>query len=168
MLRLPGRDPHVMKEILLGVAGIRTEVSGDEAFQPVRRGTTLRKIQMAQRFLYPDVHRKGFLESVGEQQNAIGNLFADAPDPQQFLASFGHGQVPQRRQVEFALGYPPRCCMQIRSSKAHLAGAQFGLGCRRQPFRRGKCESGAAPVRSVASAANPPRPSPRKRRRSPT
>src|SRR5271166_3351541 len=83
--------PHIMKKILLGVTGVRAEMRGGKAPQALLAGAPAREIKPLQRAFNPDIHRKRGLKSVGEQQNAIGNLPADTAQFHQFRASFGTG-----------------------------------------------------------------------------
>jgi len=71
-----------VKEVLLGVAGIRPEMGLAEPEQP--GGVDFsgpRKVKMPQRLLHPDVHRKGILPPKGKQQRTVRDLPAHARQP---------------------------------------------------------------------------------------
>jgi hypothetical protein len=81
--------PHVMKKILLGVTGVRAEMRGCKATQAWLAGAAAREIKPLQRAFNPDIHGKRGIKSVGEQQNAVGNLPAHAAQFHQLGACFG-------------------------------------------------------------------------------
>src|SRR5476649_3053872 len=70
--------PHVMEKILLGVTGVRAEMRGGKAAQAWPAGAAAREIKPLQRAFNPDIHGKRGIKSVGEEQNAVGNLPAHA------------------------------------------------------------------------------------------
>jgi hypothetical protein len=80
--------PHVMKKILLGVTGVRAEMRGGKAAQAWLAGAAAREIKQLQRAFNPDIHGKRGIKSVGEEQNAVGNLPAHAAQFHQFRAGF--------------------------------------------------------------------------------
>src|SRR5437867_1501320 len=78
-----------VKEILLGIPRIRTEVCPNEPAQPLRRRPALREVKLADRLAHPNVDRECLLKAIGEQENAIGNLLADSRQADQRRAGFG-------------------------------------------------------------------------------
>src|SRR5262245_58052110 len=69
---------HVMKQILLRVTGIGSEISGYKLAQPLRARSTFWKVKLPQRFHHPDIHRKGRGKIIGKEQDAIGDLRANS------------------------------------------------------------------------------------------
>src|SRR6267154_5515457 len=96
--RTPGT--HVVKQVLLGVAGVTAKISFGETLQARRTCAAAGKIKLLKGFHDPDIHRERVLKAVGEQQNAVGNLPAHAGEIDQFSASLGHRQVLQPRQIQ--------------------------------------------------------------------
>lgn len=80
-----------MEKILLSVAGVWAEMRGGKAAQAWFTGAAAREIKPLQRAFNPDIHGKRGIKSVGEQQDAVGNLAADAAKFHQFRARFGLG-----------------------------------------------------------------------------
>jgi len=78
-----------MKKILLGVTGVRAEMRGGKAAQAWPAGAAAREIKPLQRAFNPDIHGKRGIKSVGEEQNAVGNLPAHAAQFHQLRAGFG-------------------------------------------------------------------------------
>ena len=87
--RLTRFRPHEMEKILLGVTGVRPEMRRGKMTQFLFADAAARKIKLLQRALNPDINRKRGIESAGEQQNAVGNLAADAAQFHQLGARFG-------------------------------------------------------------------------------
>ena len=77
-----------MKKILLGVTGVRAEMRGGKAAQAWLAGAAAREIKPLQRAFNPDIHGKRGIKSVGEEQNAVGNLPAHAAQFHQFEAGW--------------------------------------------------------------------------------
>jgi hypothetical protein len=92
--------PHIMKKILLGMAGVRAKVRGGEAAQPFFARAAARKIKPLQRAFNPDIHGKRGIESVAKQQNAVGYLAAHAAQLHQFRARCGIIHFADGFQVE--------------------------------------------------------------------
>ena len=115
--------PHVMKKILLGIAGVRAEMRGGKAAQALLAGTAAREIKLLQRAFNPDIHGKRGIKAIGEEQNAVGNLSAHAAQFHQFRARLGVIQPADIFQVKFSIGNLPRGGEQVRRAKTHLAGA---------------------------------------------
>lgn len=127
-----------MKKILLGVTGVRPEMGCGKMTQPFVADPSAWKIKFAQRAFDPDVHWKGAVKTIGEQQDAIGDFAAHAAQGRQFPARFCQGQMPQLFQIEFAIGNLTRGGKQIRRAKTHFAGAEFGFGRDGKSFGGGK------------------------------
>jgi hypothetical protein len=68
----------VMEEVLLSIAGLGSKVGGDEGAQFEGFGLVVREVEVAERAKDPDVHRKGIGFAIGEEEDAIGDLVADA------------------------------------------------------------------------------------------
>src|SRR5262249_54985215 len=69
-----GSGSHVMKQILLGVSGIRAEMFRGETVQMAEGWATPGKVKFSQCFHHPNVDRKRRLDAVGEEQDAIGDF----------------------------------------------------------------------------------------------
>src|SRR2546421_7011848 len=87
--RLPRRSQtkagsHIMKQVLLGVTGIRAKVRFGESAQPVGAHAPAWKIKLPQRFHHPYVHRKRRMECAGKEQDTIRDFPADAGQLHQF------------------------------------------------------------------------------------
>src|SRR5437879_3954614 len=76
VLPRPGAD--VMKQRLLRVAGVDAKVGVNEMTQLRGGGSAVRKVELTQRLHHPDIHRERLVESVGKEENAVGDLQADA------------------------------------------------------------------------------------------
>ena len=76
--RLLGFCPYVMEKILLRIAGMRAEMRGSKATEPLPARAAAWKVEFLQSALNPHVHRERRVETVGEQQHAVGYLFAYA------------------------------------------------------------------------------------------
>ena len=74
-----------MKKILLCVAGVGAEMRVGEFVDALFGDAAARKIKLAQRLHHPDIDREGGLKSAREQQDAVGNLRADAGKSHQFV-----------------------------------------------------------------------------------
>jgi len=127
-----------MKKILLGVAGVKPEMGCGKMPQPSVTDPAALKIKLAQSALNPDVHGKGTVKTIGEEQDAIGNFTADAAQFYQFLARFRQRQMAQAFQIKPAIGNLPRGGEQMRRAKTHFARAKFGFGDAGKPFGSGK------------------------------
>ncbi len=124
-----------MKKILLGIAGVRAEMRGGKAVQAWPAGAAALEIKPLQRAFNPDIHGKRGIKSVGEEQNAVGNLPTHAAQFHQFGARFGVIQPADFFQVECALGNLPRGGEEVRRAKTHFAGAEFGFGAGGEALR---------------------------------
>jgi len=136
--------PHVMKKILLGVTGVRAEMRGGKAAQAWLAGAAAREIKPLQRAFNPDIHGKRGIKSVGEEQNAVGNLPAHAAQFHQLGARLDMGQMADVFQIKFPFGDLPRGGQQVGGAKAHLAGTQFGFGGGGEALWCGEAGSGDA------------------------
>ena len=67
-----------MEKVLLGVAVEGGEVLRGKGLESDLGHAPTLEVKFFQRPLYPDVHWKGFLFAVGEEQNAVGDFGADA------------------------------------------------------------------------------------------
>ena len=63
-----------MEQILLRVTGVRAEMRGRKLVQSLLADSPPWKIEPLKRSHYPDVHRECRLESVSEEQDAVGDL----------------------------------------------------------------------------------------------
>src|SRR4030095_12600213 len=88
-VRFPGpRQPRVMKEILLCVAGVVAEVAGGEFAQPAGGDLALsREVKLSQHALDPDIDGERAQSLETEKQRAIRHLLADAGQPAQLRAA---------------------------------------------------------------------------------
>ena len=80
-----------MKEVLLRVAGVRPEMRRGKVPKPFVANPAAREIEFTQRTLDPNVHGKGAVKTIGEEQDAIGNFAADTTHGHQFPARFRQG-----------------------------------------------------------------------------
>src|ERR1041385_8819557 len=69
---------HVVEEVLLGVAGVGTEMGLDEFLQTLVGRFAFGEVKLADRFLDPDLDWKGVLKSVGEEEDAFRDFSAAA------------------------------------------------------------------------------------------
>ena len=127
-----------MEKILLGVTGVRPEMGRGKMPEPFVTDLAAWEIEFAQRAFDPDVHGKGAVKTIGEEQDAIGNFAADATQGHQFPARFRQGQMPQPCQIEFALGDPAGGGEEMRRAKTHFARAEFGFAGGGKPFGSGE------------------------------
>ena len=133
-----------MKKILLGITGVRAEMRGGKAAQALLAGAAAREIKLLQRAFNPDIHGKRGIKSVGEQQNAVGNLPADAAQFHQLRPGFGMRQMADAFHIKFPFGDLPRGGEQAWGAKSHLAVAQLGFGTGGEALRRWEAGSGDA------------------------
>ena len=85
-----------MEQVLLGVAGVGAEMGLAEMTQTRQLDPPLGEIKLAQRFHDPDIHRKGLLKSIAEQQHAIGDFQADPGQLEQLRARLFQRHAMQR------------------------------------------------------------------------
>src|SRR5881394_3937571 len=123
-------NPRVVKQVLLRVTCIRTEMGRRELMQSLQRCTAPREIKPPERLHHPDIHRKRVLKAVCKQQNAIGNLSAHTRQPHQLVSRLADRQDQQSVQIHRASGNHLRRRTQIRRAKTHFASPQFGLASR--------------------------------------
>ena len=110
-----------MKKILLGVTGVRAEMRGGKAAQAWPAGAAAREIKPLQRAFNPDIHGKRGIKSVGEEQNAVGNLPAHAAQFHQFRARLGVIQPADFFEVKFSPGNLPRGGEEVGRAETHFA-----------------------------------------------
>ena len=67
-----------MKQILLGVAVVGGEVFLDECMQLLGGGIAAGEVELAQGFYDPGIKRECLGMGVGEEEDAVSNLGADA------------------------------------------------------------------------------------------
>src|SRR4051812_2324768 len=89
-----------MEEILLSVAGIRSEMSGGGVEELARGGGSVWKIELPQGFQDPNIDGKGGLKAVGEEQDAVGDFVSDAGEFDQFVSRFVNGADVQTFQID--------------------------------------------------------------------
>src|SRR5689334_10649939 len=87
--------PYIMKQILLSVPGVRSEMGGGEAMRAAKADSAPRKIKLAQTPHDPNVHREGSLHPVSKEQHAIGHFSADAGQFHEFSSGEVCGQLMQ-------------------------------------------------------------------------
>ena len=80
----PALRAHVMKQILLGVAVVGGEVFLDECMQLLGGGIAAGEVELAQGFYDPGIKREGLGMGVGEEEDAVSNLGADAGQALEF------------------------------------------------------------------------------------
>ena len=134
-----------MKQVLLGVAGIRPKMGVDETAKPGRAWAAFGKIELSQRLHHPDVDGERLLETVGEKQNAVGDLRSDAGKSCQPGTNLMNVECLEVRQVEFAIRDLPGGDQQVWSSEAHLARAQLRFAGIGQSFGGRKGMNGFVP-----------------------
>lgn len=125
------------EKILLGQAGPRSEMGPAEmrdlgGFPP---GETIAAFEGLED---PGVHGKGFEFAGAEQQDAVGDFFADAGQFEQARLGGGVGQVLGLIQPAGALGDVVGRSMNIFGAETEEAGAQvlFGNGREFGPGRQ--------------------------------
>src|SRR5260221_3207434 len=95
--------PHIVKEVLLSVAGVWAEGSGRELEQAARAGTALRKVKLPHRFHHPHIDRECLLETIREEQDAIGELVSNAWQVDQFAPCFRQTACTEALKVDCSL-----------------------------------------------------------------
>ena len=126
-----------MKKVLLRVSGMRPEMRRGKVLKPFGTDAAARKIKLAQRAFHPHVHRERAIETVGEQQHAVGNFVPDTAQFHQLLARFRLRQMAQafRSNLPSAIfrAAASRCgarnpILQARSSASVAAAMRCGVG----------------------------------------
>ena len=128
-------SPHVMKQVLLGVTGVRAEMGRCKMVQPLFTRPAARKIKFLQGSFNPDINRKSLVKPVAEQEHAIGNFFADPMQGHQLFASGLIVQRSERLQIQMSVGDAARGLVQVGGAKPHFAGAQIRLAGGGQTLR---------------------------------
>src|SRR5262249_47506923 len=118
---------HIMKQVLLSVSGVWSEMFGRESLQPLLFDLASRKIQVAQASHYPDVHRKRRLKPVGKKQYAISDLSANSRQGYEFFSPLVYWQLAQCFESDFTRRDFLRRSANVRRSESHLASPQFSL-----------------------------------------
>jgi len=72
-----------MKQILLGIPGLRAKMGLTEMAKAVNFGAAPGEIQPPQGPHDPDIEGKGLRESIGEKQDAVGNFHSHSRQSQQ-------------------------------------------------------------------------------------
>ena len=119
----------MVEEVLLRVTGVGAEMGLAEMPKTGQMNPAiLEEIELTQRLHNPDVHGKGFLESVGEEQDAIGDFYSDAGKFHEFRACFsGKREVENIFQIHFASDKFLGGVSKIGSAETKFAFAQFCL-----------------------------------------
>ena len=78
---------HVMEKILLSVACVRAEVGSRKLMETLHAHASAGKIKLLKSFHDPDVDRESRLDTVSEQQYAVGDFSADPRQLHQLSAS---------------------------------------------------------------------------------
>lgn len=142
---------HVMKEILLGQAGVRAEMRARQFFDAIAFGARFAEIN-PQRFFDPHIDREGGGKIVGEEENAVGDFFADAGKFAKGGAGFFQRQLLKGFEVELAAGNNFRGREEVRGAKSHFARAQVCFGERSEALRRWEGKMIGVDFVSVAAA----------------
>ena len=118
----------MVKQILLGVAVVGGEVFLDECTQLLGGGIAAGKVELAQGFYDPGIKREGLGMGVGEEEDAVSNLGADAGKP--LKLSLG-GFIIERgddRKIYLVGGDHRGGGVEVFGAVTHAAIAQVGLG----------------------------------------
>src|ERR1043165_3815441 len=129
---------HIMKEVLLRVASMGTEMDLREALQPPQVDAAAGKVKLTKRLQHPYVHRESGRETVSEEQDAIGDLTPNTRQLHQLGARDLDRQLTQANQIKLAARDGARGRQQVRGAEAHFADAQLGFGGSGQPGGRGE------------------------------
>ena len=117
----------MVKQILLGVAVVRSKVLFDKGLQTLWLGGTAGKVKLVQGLDDPSIDGESFGEAVGKQQDAIGDLGSNAGEALNFGAGLVVGHCPWRFEVEFTARDHLGAAEEVFGTVAHAAGAQFDL-----------------------------------------
>ena len=144
---------HVVEQILLGVAGVGAEVGFGKMLQAFAFGAAAREVKFLQGFHDPHIYRKGGLEPIRKEEDAIGDFAADAGEFQELVAREFDGQLADPVQIDFSFGDEARRFEQVRGTETHFAGAQFGFGGAREARGGREGEGGCVFGRGVNGIA---------------
>src|ERR1700682_5371608 len=84
---------NAVEKKLLGVTPVGSEMRiGEGAQSFMLDPLTVVEVEAPQHAIDPDIDGKNFRAAVGEEQDAVGDFLADAPDAGEMLAGFRGGQ----------------------------------------------------------------------------
>ncbi len=115
---------HVVEEVLLGVAGVGAEVGFYKVFEAFGGGLAFWEVELLDGFLDPDIDGEGVLEAVGEEEDAVGDFFADAGELAEGCAGGGGGEGAEGFEVELACSDDAGGLEEVGGAEAHFAIAQ--------------------------------------------
>ena len=93
----------MIKEILLCIARVRTEVIRNKSLHLSHRTFLTREIIILKDASDPDIHGKCLLKSIPEKKDAFSNLWAHSRALHQDLACFLQRACSQRVELDLAL-----------------------------------------------------------------
>src|SRR6266571_5917768 len=147
-------QPRVMKQVLLRVASVLTEIRFRKLAQsPSRQLTRPRKISFPQDALDPDIYRKRAQAFVSEEHHTISNLCAYARQLAQRRAKIDIGKGVYFLKVDISVRDQPCGGEEVFRAITERALAQLSLRTLRDPLRRRKCVYDA--VGDLSSHAKP-------------
>src|SRR5579859_4494241 len=117
-----------MKQVLLRVAGIRTEMRGGKLLELAQTHPASAKIVVAQELHNPHVDWESSLAAEGKQQDAIAYLSANTFELEQFGAGRFERHLPQGTQIKLALSDAAGRAEQEGCAKSHFTRAQLRFG----------------------------------------
>ena len=123
-----------MEKILLGVTGVWAEMGLGELFEPFSTYPAVGEVELLQSFPHPDIDRERGLEPVREQQDAIGDLSADAGQFHQSPAGGFDRRSLEMFELKLAAGDRARGFQQVGGPETHFAGTQVRLRCPGESF----------------------------------
>src|SRR6266481_2241423 len=114
--------PRLMKQILLRVSAVFTEISLGELLQPLRgHFLSTREIMLPQHALDPDIDRECSQPLIRKKHHAICNLRPHAWQCAKLFSELGIGQGRPSLEIRFAGADEPRCRTQVFRAIAKLA-----------------------------------------------
>ena len=118
----------MVKQILLGIAVVGGEVFLNEGLQLLRGGIAAGEVELAQGFYDPGIKWEGLGMGVGEEEDAVSNLGADAGKALElglggFIIQGGDGW-----EIDLVLGDHRGGGVEVFGAVTHAAVAQVGLG----------------------------------------
>ncbi len=128
--------PLVVKKILLGPTGIRSEIFPRESAQLAPGHLLPGEVAPSQGSFHPDINREGRIMSATEKQGAKRNLFADPANCTEHLNRIVQVHLGQLSQPDLAGNHRLRRRQQVLGAKPELAVAEFPLTASRQTISR--------------------------------
>ena len=118
----------MVKQILLGVAVVGGKVFLDECMQLLGGGIAAWEVKLAEGFYDPGIKREGLGMGVGEKEDAVSNLGANAGKTLELSQSGGIIERGDGGEVNLVLGDHRGGSVEVFGAVTHAAVAQVNLG----------------------------------------